>query len=270
MYYEVYADSLFLLQFFLNFYLLALTNCLLYSVASLKRILKGAVLGAFCTVIPFFFPIDLRVGMASGFLLSVGVMSKYTFRIIGKKQWLQLIEKLFFVTLLMGGLLLIGLKWWCRKTGSYPGMSGVFVLGTIIYCLLNRMIRKKRTGEQECEVILKNGEKEKKIEALLDTGNTLVEPISGKPVSIVTPTILTELLGDEIPELYRVVPFRSVGKEHGILKAYLLKQMVVEVQGIRKKCDNVYIAVSEEFFREDNGYEVILHPGILCMAKGEV
>lgn len=269
MYYEVYADSMFLLHFILDFYLLLLVNQLLYGIASLKRIAVGAALGAVCSVLPIFLPMNMRVGGAVGFLLSVWVMSKYTFRVAGKSQWLQVLEKMLLLTLIMGGLMRMLLRWWPHEESAYQGMLTVLTLGSIVCWLCFGMLQKRRYPESDCKVILQRGKERKEFRALLDTGNTLVEPISQKPVSVAEPDTLKELFGGEIPEEFRVVPFRSVGKKHGWLKAYLLEQITVEVRGIRKECKNVYIAVSDEFLAENSEYQVILNPCILENKGGE-
>ncbi len=263
MYYEIYADSLLLLHFFLNLYLLALVNQLLYGVASRKRLAYGALLGTFCSVIPMMLPIPLRIGWMAGFLLSVWTMCRYTFRVTEKRQLLQIMEKMVLITLVLGGILRIILKY---SGGLGAGTWGVVVIvlsALPVYWLTCKLLIKKRERHSDCKVFLYNDSGKVEVNALLDTGNTLVEPISGSPVSVAEPETLLNMLGGIWPEGYRIVPYHSVGKQHGLMKAYLIKAIWVEVEGSYKECQNVYVGESKEFFREGSKYQMILNPEIL-------
>ncbi len=263
MYYEVYADSLLLLHFFLNLYLLALVNQLLYRVASHKRLLIGAFLGTICALVPILLPIPFRLGWMGGFLLSLWVMCKYTFRIVERRQLLQVTEKMVLITLVLGGILRLVLKYGAGWRNGCHGLVGVLVIAPLVYCASCRLLIKKRWQQCNCRIILHNGREKVEIEALMDTGNTLVEPISGKPVSVAEPETLYKMLGGRWPEGYRMVPFCSVGKQHGLMKAYLVKSVLVEVEGSYKECQDVYVGESKEFFNEGSRYQMILNPGIL-------
>ncbi len=263
MYYEVYADSLLLLHFFFNLYLLALVNRLLYQVASHKRLVMGALLGALCTLLPMLLGVTFHMGRAVGMLLSVWVMCKYTFQIVERKQLLQIMEKMVLITLVLGGILRVVLKYGAGWWNGFHGLIVVLLLGSLVYWISGRLLIKKRGQQCNCRIIIHTDREKVEIEALLDTGNTLVEPISGKPVSVAEPEILEKMLGGEWPEGYRMVPFCSVGKQHGLMKAYMVKAIWVEVDGCYKECQNIYVGESKEFFKEGSRYRMILNPGIL-------
>lgn len=263
MYFEIYVDSLFLLHFLLNLYMLILANRLLLQSASGKRVFVGAMLGAICAIVPIFSPIPVYMGRVLGVLLSVSIMSKYTFKVKGKKQVLKLLERMIYITIFFGGFMTVILKWWPFNSNGYRSFLGVSALSTMVFLLLDRRMRKKKEEKNECMVIIENESEDVKIEALLDTGNSLVEPISGKPVTVVSGAVLEKLTRGIMSEGFRMVPFRSVGKQKGVLKAYLVERMVVEVHGIRKECRKVWVAVSDEFIGENSRYQVILHPGIV-------
>jgi len=263
MYYEVYVDSLLLLHFLLNFYLLALVNRLSYRVVSGKRLVFGALLGALCSMVPVILPIPVRMGLLMGGLLSVWVMCKYTFQIVNRKQLLQIMERMIIITLVLGGLLRFWLKLSVNWGGGFRGILGILVLATAVYLISGKLLIKRTKKEYDCKVIIHNGKEKMEINALLDTGNSLVEPISGQPVSVAEPLTLKKMFDGEWPEGYRMVPFCSVGKQHGLIKAYLVKSILVEVEGGYKECQNLYIGENQEFFKEGSKYQMILNPDIL-------
>lgn len=260
MYCEIYADSLFVLHFFLNLCTLAVTNHMLYGVVQRKRMFLGALLGAGCAVGTLLLPVNLLVRLLSGFLLSAAIMIKVTFGISTINEWKYVMEKMFLSTLLLGSLLLIMMK--MLPMGNGMGIWKILIAEVFCYILIIGMLHKKKRGSGY-KVIYLNGQEEQKTEALMDTGNTLIEPISRQPVIVVEQEMLMFLFHDEIPDLYRMIPFHSVGKEHGMLKGYFLERMLVEINGIRKEIKGIYVAVSDEIFGKDKGYKVILNPQIL-------
>ena len=114
---------------------------------------------------------------------------------------------------------------------------------------------------------------------MLDTGNSLTEPVSHAPVIVGDVTGLSEFLNEEeqkqIKEFYetgyyengkkiRLIPYHAVGVSSGILLSYLLDEVVIwkeEGQVIRKK--GIYLAVSPIRVSSDGSYQLLLHPGIL-------
>lgn len=94
-------------------------------------------------------------------------------------------------------------------------------------------------------------------------GNSLIEPISGKPVSVIEHSLVTKLWEEE-PRIFRAIPYHSIGKRHGILKGYLLPELRIERNGVTKICRDVYIAVCEEYLmseeNEDVSVKMILNP----------
>lgn len=263
MYYEIYADSLFLLQFFMNMYLLGLVNHMLFHTASGKRIAAGAAIGAVCSMLPFFLPIKLLVSMVVSFFLSMISMSLFTFRTFQGKQLMQVLQKMLMGTLLLGGLLLFLLKLLPEGNGSYLGLIAVLAVGAVCYIIVRKMTEKKTERSHMCKVTLENGTVSIQVDALVDTGNSLIEPISGKPVAVLEEGAFQDLFGDMENLGYRAIPYHSVGKANGILQGYLLQKMIIELQGVKKECRNVYIAMGQELIPEKDTYRMILNPQVL-------
>lgn len=267
MYLEIYVDSLLVLQFCLNMYLLVLVNAMLYHVASLKRLLCGAIGGAVVAVVPVLLMGPSVYGLGIGFVLSVGMMCKYTFRVRGISQWLKVLEKMSVATLLLGGILLM-LRRLLPPVYQITGIMGVLVPATAGFLLVSERMSRSRRREKECYVIVQKDKEKLRIKALMDTGNLLREPISQKPVAVVDEATFSLLFPNKTPEGYRVIPYRSVGKKHGVLKGYYLEGLVVEREGIPISCYGIYVAIGEGLCGREGGCQVILSPSIF-EKKGE-
>lgn len=263
MYYEIYLDSLFFLQLFMNLYLLGIVNHMLYHTATTRRVMLGAFIGAICYIIPFFLPVRLLYGVIVGFLCSFLSMSLFTFRCYEWETLRRISEKMFLVTLLLGSVVMFVLKVFVPKGRGYNGLIGVLALGALAYWMARKLLCNTTAHENLCRVILQKGEERLVVEGLLDTGNSLVEPISGKPVSVLEEGVFQKLFASEQEAMYRAIPYHSVGKKKGILQGYLVEEMTVEVQGVKKECKNVYIAVSKDIISEKNGYQMIINPQVL-------
>lgn len=272
MYYELYVDRLFLVNFAMNLYLLLLTNRSLYCPAARMRVISGALLGAGFYFLQFFCvgPPWLRTLM--GCLPGMVVMLLFTFRIRSVRSFLEVAEKLVMYAVLMGGTMLLLAKK-VRWLGTrMAGIGGILGLGALLYLLFGYLCERKRRTKGLCRVTLINKGVQLTVTALMDSGNGLVEPISGKPVCVIEQGILEKLL-DMDNHLYRAIPYHSIGKRRGILKGYTVPEIRIELDGVTKICKNTYVAVCEEYIshtRDEGDCQVkmILHPDLLLQKSG--
>lgn len=267
MYLEIYADSLLLLHFCLNLYLLVLVNIMLYHTATLKRVIKGALGGALVAVLPVLLIGPSKYSLGIGFLLSIGLMCKFTFRIRGISQWISVLEKMSVATLLFGGILLV-IRKIIPSIHHMTGITGVLAPGTVGFLLISERMRRSNRQEKDCWVIVGTDKEKIRLKALIDTGNLLREPISQRPVAVVDEEAFKLLFFEKIPDGLRVIPYRSVGKKHGVLNGYYIESLTVEREGMSIDCHGIYVAIGEEIYGREGGYQVILSPKIL-EKKGE-
>lgn len=264
LYYELYIDSLFCTDFIMNFYVLSLTSKFCGRTATRPRKLLGAAYGAgiYCTI--FFLPGGwLPFKIFAGMAVSAVGMIWIAF---GRKKlsvMLKLLATMIGAAFFQGGIFLF-----VRNQISFIGESDSTVILTLIigaasYRIGCFLIEKNRKKEQLfCRVKLQNGEKEIQVNALLDTGNFLVEPLSGKAVSVLEETVLLELFGGVLPQYYRVVPYSSIGKQKGILKCFEIPKMWMEYQEENRAFENVLIACNSELPLK-GGCPMILNPKLI-------
>ena len=67
----------------------------------------------------------------------------------------------------------------------------------------------------------------------------------------------TELFGTVNAVIF--VPFRSVGKDSGILPAVRADRMETEKEGQKKIIEKPYIAISEEKLSQNDSYQILLN-----------
>lgn len=225
MYYELYIDVFFLENFMMDIFLLLLTGRLVRLHAGIGRVFLGAFAGAFLTCVILAVP-DLMPWLKK-ILFHVFVnfvMLKICFQPEEKREILLSWLFLYFGGFLMGGVLYV-LRPFARS------LSLFLFLAVAAYLLVSRMwdlaVRLCGRGEYKCLVKVAKGEKTLHLKGMLDSGNRLTDPGTGKPVHIIGRKAARALAGEEAFAGGRVVVFHSVGKERGVMPLLELDQMEI-------------------------------------------
>ncbi|MCM1113326.1 MAG: sigma-E processing peptidase SpoIIGA [Muribaculum sp.] len=259
MVYELYVDSLFLVNFVMNLYLLILVNRSALRTATRRGMILGACAGALVYLLPFCLALPAWLKWMLAFLAGTGLMAGIAFRPGSFRAFGAIIRQMFRYSFLMGGLFLAAgnaLPWTRRFLTEICGVLGAGALGFLLIGYWQEADQRRRSGV--CRAVLINGETRVCVSALLDSGNSLREPISGKPVSVID-SRLYQVLWKGIQTPYRAVPYRSVGRQRGIMRGYLLPGLELELDGMTKRFCDVYLAVCEE----EGCAELILNPALL-------
>ncbi len=245
MHYELYVDSLFLINLCMNLYLLMLVDHSLPGTAMPWRLLAGAAVGAVCFLLPFFGSAPAWLKIAFGGLAGTVGMLCITFPVRNFRMFLKLLERLLLYSFGIGGgmLFLIARLPFLRE--YLTGVSGVLCVGGVLFLFFRRFHCGLRTKNCLCRAELIRGERRMTAAALIDSGNGLTEPVSGKPVCVADKRLYEGLWGDGEPGC-RVIPYHSIGKKNGIMLGYLLPRLAVDVDGMRLEFRDVYVAVSGE------------------------
>lgn len=265
MYYEVYIDSLFFINFTMNLYVLLLTNRKLGRTATRRRLVCAAAFGAAGYCVTFLIPFAVPVVKNLVLFLAVSIaMVKLAFQSRGFKTFLKIELTMLLDTFLLGGCLLFLFRRIPFLKEYAFSIWGVMGIGGVLYLLVSYLTEKYALRKETlCQVWLKNNGKVLNVKALIDTGNSLVEPISGKPVSVLEKEVWETLFEGEEPQGFRAVPYHSIGKENGILKAYEISEMIIERDGVKKSCKNIYIGISEAAVSAGSNYRMIIHPKLM-------
>ncbi|MCM1100838.1 MAG: sigma-E processing peptidase SpoIIGA [Clostridium sp.] len=260
MVYELYVDSLFVVNTVMNLYLLMLVNRGALRTATRKGMVLGACAGGLIYFIPFLIDLPAWFKWPATLLAGMVLMPVIAFRPGNLRTLLRLIGRLFLYSFLMGGLLLFAGRSFPFLRQFAGEVFGVLGIGALGYLLMSRLQEREQARRRNpvCRAVLVNGTASVTVSALMDSGNSLREPVSGKPVSVISAKLYRALWGEErIP--FRAIPYHSIGRSHGIMRGYLLPQLKLEEGGIDRCLCDVYVAVSEE----ETGADLILNPAVL-------
>ena len=260
--YELYIDIFFLENFMMDHILLLLVRRILKSPATLGNIalgaLAGSVLMCVVTVLPLPCPIIkffLFHGVVSVIMLRAGL------RIPWGRKMVYALCLLYAAGFLAGGIMgylsqygdwmEVGSLFFALAAGSYYLASGVLWL---LSAALGH-------GKYRCRAEIFWKERKVALTALIDTGNSLTDPFTGEPVSILERTAADELFCGQMPEQMRYIPYRSVGRKEGVLPAVRLEKLCIYERGPRW-IEAPLVGISEDAVSSDGTYRMLIHPDL--------
>lgn len=142
---------------------------------------------------------------------------------------------------------------------SFRMITPVIFTGAIM--AISRYQTRKRAQRIYSVAITENGENVE-MKALFDTGNSLTEPVSGRPVSIVEENATTKLWLETRPQKYKVIPFRSIGREHGILEGTTVDELIIRKGDGQIVEKDAVVALYKGKLSKDGSYQMILNQGL--------
>lgn len=258
MYYELYMDILFLVNFLMDYILLLIVKFILKTGVSHGRICLGALLGSVlsCVVVAMNISVvPLKIMLF--YVVVPSLMLVVTIPVRGVREVARAILALYISGFLLGGVF--------EAFAQYVPVGGLFfALAVMSYYVASGVLKVLMMllhfGESHCEVALCLGQNRCTGKAIIDTGNHLRDEGSGKAVSIITAAMAKRLFGESMPEGMRYIPYRTVGKECGVIPVVTIDSIVLKGKEERYY-EKPLIGISEESSFA-NECDVILNPDL--------
>lgn len=283
MYYELYVDVLFLINMCMDFYIFAIIKKIMGCTATYLRIFLISIICSVFTIIIIVLPLKSIIIKYIMIHLGINVIgTKTALKLKSKLNVLKAVILLYIMTFLFGGIL----NWLTYYRNI--NVEQLLLAGLIVFILIRGAIiiytfYERKLGKI-CEVTISLNLRQLKLKGLVDTGNSLVEPISKKPVNIVPLDVIKELLTrkqinyietfleygmesidtdwDELNGLC-YIPYCSVGKKNGLLPAIRVEEMKI-IQGEKIiEITKPIIGICQNDFVSDKRYHIILNPKLV-------
>lgn len=279
---------------------------------TIRLVLAGMVGGINACIIALLPNLNMLIKFIFIYIITTCLMVRIAYRYINLKELIKNIIMLFIITFFFGGLLnslyyYTNLGYFFRELMINGLLSNVKVkffllLSPIIFIVVRLFIKAFeetiRKTHNIYEVEVKYGSESVKLKGLYDTGNSLREPISKRPVAIAEYSAVKMLLPDKLKnaiEAYlkngffdqdsigieyapniRFIPYKSIGKDKGMLIGVIFNEVIVhsieevannelEKNGNDFVSDNVrtIIAMHNGKLSNNDDYQVILHKELL-------
>jgi len=256
----IYLDVLFAINLLMNGIVLACMKLCLRERTTWLRWILASLTGAVLYCMTIFLPFRGKSIWYKGyFILVAAIMVRITFMVKeNKKKWVAYIAMQYVTAGLLGGI--INAIYYGIRTDSpiktalavgqgeaykKPGLGELLLtagIAVLIFYFGSRFLyQKKQKDENQYRVFIKLGKQTGTVKALLDTGNSLTEPVSHAPVIVGDTAGLKDLLDEkeqkQIKEFYetgyyesgtkiRLIPYHAVGVKTGILLSYPLMRLL--------------------------------------------
>lgn len=258
---------------------------------SIIRILISGTIGSLYAMIIYVTQFKIYESIITKIILSV-IMVYIAFNPQNIKKLCKQILIFYLTSFIFGGVALY-LIYFIKpqnvliKNGLFAGkyvlkviLFGAIVAFVIIKLSIKIIKTKIQPKDMYCKVKLKINGKEIQTTAMIDTGNLVKEPITNIPVIIVESSLMYDILPkeiinnlenilggnfDDIPEeirnIYipklRWIPYKSLGKENGMLLGIKIDGMEVEKEEIHK-VQNVIVGIYDKSLTKRGEYRALV------------
>lgn len=298
--YVVYIDVLFLLNFCLDFILLAASGRLMRRRVPLWRLLLAAVMGAFYGIGLLFPALSLFYYPAAAVLVSLLlIFAAYGYH--SAVSFLKLTASFYLVAFAMGGAVLAGstlINHGVVELGGMSAMKAVTLAAAVpVAAIIGRRgytaLRRGWSQEDFClHLQICVAGRSCELTALLDTGNDLREPLSGRPVVVVAYRDVMSLFPQRLRVAYeshsgqpeavlqavgaaadqdgwarrlRLIPFASIGQRYGLMLGFRPDQVILQQDG-KRIVSTAAIAISSQLQGNGQKYQAVVNPELLNTA----
>lgn len=293
----IYIDIIILENICMNYIILFATG--LINKVNIKQIpiLLSSIIGSIYAVLSFMSILELYSSLILKILLSIA-MTYLAFKPKNLKILLKQLLIFYLVSFAFGGCAFC-LLYFIRPqeillkngflTGTYPikiallgGIVG-FIIVNIAFKIVKGRITKK---DMFCYIEIIFNKKSTTIKAMIDTGNLLKDPISAMPVIVVEAKELVNIIPEQIINnlskivggeeenvidyidqdyisKFRVIPFSSLGKQHGLLLGFKADKIIVKTEENEKDLDKIIIGIYDKSLTKNGLYTGLIGLDIL-------
>lgn len=287
----IYIDIIIAENLIMNYIILYATGLISKNKISYLRIFLASLIGAIYAVTQYISKLNIYSNFIIKTILSI-IIIFVAFNPQNIKKLCKQLVLFYLTTFTFGGvatylIYLLKPQNIIIKNGMYVGtyvLKVIFIgaiLGTIILIISFRLSKNKMTKKDLiCQIKIKLNGKEKVLNAIVDTGNMLKEPITGNPVVVIEKVALYDLMpkeilnntesilgGDfeQIPEKIKkeyiqrlkIIPFSSLGKQNGMLVGIKPEKLEVINEQSEEK-NNAIIGIYNKSLTKRGEYNALI------------
>ena len=270
----IYLDIVFIENLLMNYIILFATGFIQKIQMKQLRLILSSIFGGAYAIISYLNIIPIYSNLFMKILLSI-IMIYIAFNPQNVRKMLKTILLFYLTSFVMGGCALALLYMISPKSivfkdgvlvGTYPmkmtiiaGLLGFFVI-QIAFQINKRQLKKK---DMICDLEICINRQKTKVKAYLDSGNTLKDPITNKPVIIVEKGKVKKLCNIDLEKIIggdeenieklklKIIPFNSIGKQNGMLIGVKPDFVKIEYEDKEEYIYNVIIGMYDKKISKD-------------------
>ncbi|EYE88439.1 hypothetical protein Q428_07980 [Fervidicella metallireducens AeB] len=289
----IYVDVLLLENFLMNFLLLYIVGR--YSKIKIKtlRITAAALFGGMYVIVLFLPEFTAMYSVPMRIAISI-IMVTIAFMPYKIKEFIKLWILFFLTSFIVGGcifaVLFLTQKDVVLISGAIVVPSKFIIIGIIIAIFFVKIgfdyfetYYLTEKNKIEMEIHLSN--KSCKITALIDTGNSLRDPITNEPVIVVYMKPIFQILPDELlaeiineqnndvimkkimdsslKTRIRLIPYKALGVENGLLTGIRVDKVAIRYKSHYAVLKGTLIALYTQPISREGSYQALAYPELL-------
>lgn len=294
--YYIYVDILFFINFVMDYIVLWVTAKFSQIRCVPWRLATASFIGSLYSIVVLLPQYGFMAAFWVKLLVSI-LMIILAFVPLSLKKLSRVLLYFYLITFSIGGMV-FGLIYFFSNASFDSGLNNIpipylwLVWGFLVVILAGKWgipyLKKSFLGDLlRVPVIIKFCGHELKITGLVDTGNQLVDPLTGDPVVIVEQELIAPYLPSRIKEVFansgeleltklvrsfseeekflpfRLIPFTTIGKHHGMLLGFKPDEIKILAGDQEIRNTNVVICLYNRRLSPRGTYRALIHPDLL-------
>ncbi|SNX52781.1 sigma-E processing peptidase SpoIIGA [Thermoanaerobacterium sp. RBIITD] len=280
---KLYVDVIFLENLIINYIILYLTKRFSKAKTRNLNLFFGSFIGALYVVMIFLSLPDIFYSFSFKIIISILIII-ITFGIKKLYEFIKLLSIFYMISFIIGGVA-FALIYLVNFNFKQIIIGSIIISILLIYINWGYIVKKNINSNLIHVLHINIKDLKKDIKAVLDTGNTLYDPLSNFPVVIVEYNAIKDILPEGIKNLYkegnlndvfkipevikedewlerfRVVPFKSVGNDNGMLVGFMPDNVIIDDN--EKTLKDVIIGIYLKRLNKTGEYEALIGPELL-------
>ena len=297
----VYVDMLFFENLIINFFILWLSKKIIKSQTSSLRLFVGAFIGACYVILLLVVPgVKAYYTGAAKIILSFFIVAVS----FNPKKVVDFVKTLcvFYVSTFTfagaafaflyfngtGGFVRNGIVYFFANSRWTSILLSVLTVGIITVVVRDIWLSRHKTESLLIPINISIENKTVSFDALVDTGNSLCDPLSKLPVVVVEFDAICNILPNEIRGIFegkqendlsavtsavsksswfsrfRLIPFSSLGKENGMLIGFKPDFILIGTKEAQKNICEVVVGIYNRTLSRNNSYKALLGPDLVA------
>lgn len=292
----IYLDVVLIENLIMNYIILFATGYILKIKLHHIRLILSSLLGGIYSILAYMQVLEIYSNIIMKLILSI-VMVYIAYKAKNVKILAKQIIIFYLISFVFGGSA-FALLYFVKpqnisfQNGVLIGVSPIKIIitggiiGFVIITISFKNIKGRLTKKDMiCNLEIIQKDKKVKVKAIIDTGNFLTDPITKMPVVVVEKEKLIDIFPKSVLEntmdfvngdntemeeylsKIRIIPFKSLGKENGLLLGIKVDGVIINYQGNDNFIKEVIVGIYEKKLSSNNSYSALI--GLNILEKGE-
>ena len=253
----VYADILIFINIIVNYFLLKACALITGYNSKTSRIITASFIGGLFSLFIYMENISGLINLLIK-IIFMTIITLTAFRIRSLKSFLKILVSFLIVNIIFGGIMLTINIFIIPESALYNNgivyfdidILSLTITSACCYAIINiiSLFIKSKTPEKSVYSLrITYQNKTAECKALFDSGNTLCDCFSGRPVIIAEKSFLSKIIDtDKIEEAekFRIIPYSTING-NGTLSSFMADKTEIYLSDKWLNIDNVFIAVTD-------------------------